>query len=159
MARRRYTWWAVVWRPRHGKDRSVSQGSDDTLRVTYLVRAAAGDVAARAEALMLEQAVELPRAAVARDPWVAAHILGRVEAISEAGDGVHRVTIAQPLATTGNDPAQLLNVLFGNSSLQPDVVLADVDLPGAPPRSSRWGSARRSSRRSARRSRAPASIS
>ena len=109
----------------------MSQGSDDTLRVTYLVSAAAGDVAARAEALMLEQAVELPRAAVARDPWVAAHILGRVEAISEAGDGVHRVTIAQPLATIGNDPAQLLNVLFGNSSLQPDVVLADVDLPGA----------------------------
>src|SRR4051794_17417429 len=110
---------------------SVSKGSDEVLRATYLVSASAGDVAARAAALLLEQVVELPRAAAARDPWVAAHILGRVEDISPAGNGVHRVIIAQPLATTANDPAQLLNVLFGNSSLQPDVVLADVDLPDA----------------------------
>ncbi len=109
----------------------MPQRTDDALRVTYLVRAAAGDVTARAEALMLEQAVELPRAAAARDPWVAAHILGRVEQISAAQDGTHLVTIAQPLATAAADPAQLLNVLFGNSSLQPDVVLADVDLPEA----------------------------
>jgi ribulose-bisphosphate carboxylase large chain len=109
----------------------VPQGSDASLRVTYLVRAAAGDIAARAEALMLEQTVELPRAEAARDPWVAAHILGRVERISAVGDGTHRVTIAQPLVTTAGDPAQLLDVLFGNSSLQPDVVLADVELPDA----------------------------
>jgi ribulose-bisphosphate carboxylase large chain len=109
----------------------VHQGSDSSLRATYLVRAAAGDVAARAEALLLEQAVELPRAAATRDPWVAAHILGRVEECRPAGDGLHRVTIAQPLATTAGDPAQLLNVLFGNSSLQPDIVLSDVELPDA----------------------------
>lgn len=109
----------------------MAQGSDDWLRVTYLVRAAAADVAARAEALMLEQTVELPRAVAARDPWVAAHVLGRVERIDPAGEGTHRVTIAQPLATAAADPAQLLNVLFGNSSLQPDVVLADAELPAA----------------------------
>jgi ribulose-bisphosphate carboxylase large chain len=109
----------------------VVQGSGDWLRVTYLVRASAGDIAARAEALMLEQAVELPRTVAARDPWVAAHILGRVERIEPAGAGTHRVTIGQPLATTAGDPAQLLNVLYGNSSLQPDVVLADVELPDA----------------------------
>lgn len=103
--------------------------SENSLRVTYLVRAPAGDIAARAEALMLEQTVELPRSIAARDAWVAAHILGTVERIDPAGDDRYRVTIAQPLATAGGDPAQLLNVLFGNCSLQPDVVLADVDLP------------------------------
>lgn len=107
----------------------MTEGSAGSLRVTYLVRAAAGEIAARAEALMLEQAVELPRRSAARDPWVAAHILGRVEGIAPAGESAWRVTIAQPLATTANDPAQLLDVLFGNSSLQPDVVLADVELP------------------------------
>ena len=106
-------------------------GSDEPLRVTYLVRAPAGDIAARAEALMLEQTVELPRATAARDSWVATHILGAVEAIEPAGADLHRVTIAHPLATVAGDPAQLLNVLFGNSSLQPDVTLADVDLPAA----------------------------
>jgi ribulose-bisphosphate carboxylase large chain len=106
-------------------------GRDDSLRITYLVRAAPDDISARAEALTVEQTVELPRATAARDPWVAAHILGAVEAIRPAGADLHRVTIAQPLATVGNNPAQLLNVLFGNSSLQPDVTLADVELPEA----------------------------
>lgn len=104
---------------------------DPSFHVTYLVRAASGDVAERAEALLLEQTVELPRAVAARDPWVAAHILGCVEEIRPAGVDLHRVTLAQPLATTAGDPAQFLNVLFGNCSLQPDVVLADVELPDA----------------------------
>ncbi|HET9039698.1 MAG TPA: RuBisCO large subunit C-terminal-like domain-containing protein [Gemmatimonadales bacterium] len=109
----------------------MHQENDASLRVTYEVRARAGDIAARAEALLLEQAVELPRAVAARDPWVAAHILGCVEEIRPAGDDQYLVTLTQPLATTACDPAQLLTILFGNSSLQPDVVLADVDLPEA----------------------------
>lgn len=104
---------------------------DSSLHVTYLVRAAAGDVAARAESLLLEQTVELPRSAATRDPWVADHIVGCVEDVRPAGTDLHRVSIAQPLATTAGDPAQLLNVLFGNCSLQPDVLLADVELPDA----------------------------
>ncbi len=107
------------------------QLSDGSIRITYLVRVAPADAAARAEALLLEQTVELPRRAAERDPWVAAHMLGCVEDIRPAGEGVQQVIITQPLAATAGDPAQLLSVLFGNSSLQPDVVLADVDLPNA----------------------------
>lgn len=102
--------------------------SEEALRVTYLVRAPARQIAARAEALMLEQTVELPRSTAARDAWVAGHILGSVEGIEPVSDELYRVTIAQPLATVG-DPAQLLNVAFGNCSLQPDVVLGDIELP------------------------------
>ena len=107
----------------------VAASESDALRVTYLVRGTAADIGARAEALLVEQTVELPRSVAARDPWVAAHIVGCVEEIRPAGDEAYRVTIAQPLATAAADPGQLLNVLFGNSSLQPDVVLADVELP------------------------------
>ena len=88
----------------------MHQASGTSLRVSYLVRAPAVDIVARADVLLLEQTVELPRA---------------------AGHDLYRVTIAPPLATAGGDPAQLLNVLFGNSSLQPDVMLADVELPDA----------------------------
>jgi S-methyl-5-thioribulose 1-phosphate isomerase len=101
--------------------------SDATVRVTYLVRANAGEIESRAEALLLEQAVELPRAAL-RDAQVIEQVVGRVEEILPE-TGQYRVTIAQPLVTTAQDPAQLLNLLFGNSSLQPDVLLADVELP------------------------------
>lgn len=96
--------------------------------MTYLVRAGADEIETRAETLMLEQTVELPRAALA-DPRLVDRIVGRVDAIEPAGPGTFRVIIAQPLAAAAADPAQLLNVLFGNSSLQPDVTLADVELP------------------------------
>jgi ribulose-bisphosphate carboxylase large chain len=102
--------------------------TDTAIRVTYLVRAAADEVESRAETLMLEQTVELPRAAVT-DSRVVAEVLGCVESIEPVGAGSFRVVISHPLATAASDPAQLLNVLFGNSSLQPDVVLADVELP------------------------------
>jgi ribulose-bisphosphate carboxylase large chain len=102
--------------------------ADSPLRVTYLIRAAAVEIERRAESLMLEQTVELPRSAV-HDSRVVEQVVGQVERIEPAGDHTFRVTISQPLTTAASDPAQLLNVLFGNSSLQPDVVLADVDLP------------------------------
>jgi ribulose-bisphosphate carboxylase large chain len=98
------------------------------LRVTYLVRAAGADVDERAESILLEQTVELPRPAL-RHGGGADRVIGRVEEVREVSEGIHRVTLVQPLAATACDPAQLLNVLFGNSSLQPDVVLADVVLP------------------------------
>ncbi|CAN5877935.1 5-methylthioribulose-1-phosphate isomerase [soil metagenome] len=100
----------------------------DALRVTYLVRAAARDIEARAESLLLEQTVELPRSSL-REPAVVERVLGQVERVEAGSEGSHRVTVTHPLVTTAFDPAQLLNVLFGNSSLQPDVVLADVELP------------------------------
>ena len=40
-----------------------------------------------------------------------------------------RISLAA--ATVGDDPGQLLNMLFGNSSLHDDVVLWDVELPAA----------------------------
>jgi S-methyl-5-thioribulose 1-phosphate isomerase len=98
------------------------------LRVAYLVRAAGADIDARAESLLLEQTVELPRPAL-RDRPAAQRMVGRVDDVREVSEGIYRVTLSQPLAATACDPAQLLNVLFGNSSLQPDVVLADVELP------------------------------
>jgi ribulose-bisphosphate carboxylase large chain len=101
-----------------------------SLRVSYLVRAAAGEIAARADALMLEQTVELPRAAL-WDSAAADRVLGRIEEIEPAFQGQYRVAISYPLIATAHDPAQLLTVIFGNSSLQPDVVLADVELPEA----------------------------
>jgi ribulose-bisphosphate carboxylase large chain len=98
------------------------------LRVAYLVRAARADIDGRAESLLMEQTVELPRPAL-RHGAAAQSMVGRVEDVREVSEGIHRVTLAQPIAATACDPAQLLNVLFGNSSLQPDVVLADVVLP------------------------------
>lgn len=98
----------------------------DEIRITYLVRSDADHVRARADALLLEQTVELPRIAL---PAASAPMVGQLEHIEPAGKGRYRVVILQPFAAAANDPAQLLNLIFGNSSLQADIVLEDVRLP------------------------------
>jgi ribulose-bisphosphate carboxylase large chain len=99
------------------------------LRVTYHVTASnQPDLDARVESLLLEQTVELPRAAL-HDKFVLENIVGRLANIKTIGTEKHAVVIDFPISATGNDPAQFLNVLFGNSSIQDHVALADFKLP------------------------------
>lgn len=100
--------------------------SDIILR--YLVKSEFADIQSRAESLLLEQAVELPRTALF-DPWVLENIVGKILNIEEKKPGHYEVKISHPLRTTALDPAQLLNVAFGNSSLQPDVELIGIEVP------------------------------
>ena len=98
------------------------------LHVIYHVHSEARAIEARARAIAVEQSVEMPIAAIA-DGLVRSQIVGEVEAIREQTVGLFEVRIGLAQETVGQDPGQLLNMLFGNSSLQPDVVLHDVDLP------------------------------
>ena len=99
------------------------------LRVTYLMQAASQpELEARVESLLLEQTVELPRAAL-RDSFVLENIVGRLIETKATGEQAYRVTIDFPIVATADDPAQFLNVLFGNSSLQAHVALEDFVLP------------------------------
>jgi ribulose-bisphosphate carboxylase large chain len=102
----------------------------ERLRVTYRLDVTAARAHARADEVAHEQTVEVPPSAVV-DPFVADEILGTVEDITPAPDGGQLATIAYPVAITAADPAQLLNVVFGNSSLQADVECVDIELPAA----------------------------
>ena len=70
----------------------------------------------------------MPVAAI-DDDFVKSEIVGRVEAIRELALGHFEVRIALSAATVGGDAGQLINMLFGNSSIHDDVVLYDVELP------------------------------
>ena len=96
--------------------------------VTYHVRCDAGSVAARAQAIAVEQSVEMPLDAIA-DAAVLADIVGQVDAMSDLGNGLFSVRIMLATATVGRDAGQFLNMLFGNTSLHEDVVLHDVAVP------------------------------
>jgi ribulose-bisphosphate carboxylase large chain len=97
-------------------------------QATYRVASAARDIERRATFLAIEQSVEMPVGGI-RDPRVSREVLGQVQAIESDGPGRFRVTLSLALETTGFEAGQLLNVLFGNSSLQPEVELMDFDLP------------------------------
>ena len=98
------------------------------LQAIYHIRCDARSIEARSRALAVEQSVEMPVAAIA-DEFVRAEIVGRVEAITEQQPGLFEVRIALAAETVGHDPGQLINMLFGNTSLHEDVVLHDVELP------------------------------
>ncbi len=100
------------------------------LTAIYRIRSDAGAIEARARALAVEQSVEMPVEAI-DEATVLAEIVGRVDGIREVGQGVFEIRIGLAVATTGPEPGQLLNMLFGNSSIQDDVVLHDVELPAA----------------------------
>jgi ribulose-bisphosphate carboxylase large chain len=98
------------------------------LRATYRIRAEAAEIEAVARNLALEQSVEVT-AEVVKDPFVANEVMGRVDGIRPRDDGGFDVDLMLATATTGGDAAQLLNMLFGNTSLHAHVELIDVDLP------------------------------
>jgi ribulose-bisphosphate carboxylase large chain len=104
--------------------------SAERLSATYLVRAEAAGIDARARALAVEQSVEMPLDAIA-DQRVLDDVVARVEGIEPAGGGAFTVRLGLATSTIGGDLAQLVNMAFGNCSLQPDVELVDLDLrPG-----------------------------
>ena len=104
----------------------------DTPRISATYRLAAGtpDVATRAQILALEQSVELPAEALC-DAQIVEDIVARVEAIEPQPNGAATVRLGLSAQTVGDDAGQLMNMLFGNSSLHPDVELVDVDVPEA----------------------------
>ena len=94
----------------------------------YHVRSDARSIEARAQAIAVEQSVEMPLSAI-EDQAILDGIVGKVEAISQVDNGTFAVRIALARATAGNDAGQLVNMLFGNTSLQDDVVLHDAEFP------------------------------
>jgi ribulose-bisphosphate carboxylase large chain len=102
--------------------------SVDTFAAIYHVRSEAASIAERAHAIAVEQSVEMPLAAI-DDDRVLENIVGRVESIEEKPAGLFEVRIALAVATVGKDAGQLINMLFGNTSIHDDVILHDVELP------------------------------
>jgi ribulose-bisphosphate carboxylase large chain len=96
--------------------------------VSYRIRSNARAIDERARDIAVEQSIEMPPSAV-RDASILTDIVGQVGKIADRGDGWFDVDIALATSTVGGDAGQLLNMLFGNSSLHEDVVIDDVRLP------------------------------
>jgi ribulose-bisphosphate carboxylase large chain len=107
-----------------------SPASERHITAVYHVTDTADRIQARAHAIAVEQSVEMPVSAIS-DRTVLDEIVGRVEDIQDLGTGDFEVRIGLAVATTGLEAGQLLNMLFGNSSIHRDMVLADAIFPEA----------------------------
>ncbi len=99
----------------------------ERLLATYRIAAPLAEAQDRARALALEQSVEMPLAAI-HDEHVLRDIVATVESVREVDAGFEAVIGIAP-STTGPEASQLLNMLFGNCSLQPEIELVDVSFP------------------------------
>lgn len=96
--------------------------------VTYRLRAAdRAEALARAEGIALEQTVEIPRAVVPAG-YVSDEILGRVEDLGPLGPDLWQAMISYSPDSAGAELTQLLNVVFGNSSIQQGIRVTGIDL-------------------------------
>lgn len=100
------------------------------LTAVYRVRERADAIQARAKTIALEQSIEMSDDIVT-DAFVREHVIGRVDDIREVGGGDFDVQIGLSVATTGLEPGQLMNMLFGNTSIHEDVRLVGVEIPEA----------------------------
>jgi ribulose-bisphosphate carboxylase large chain len=96
--------------------------------VIYRIRCDAARIKERAQAVAVEQSVEMPLGAI-DDEAVLAEIVGRVDEIGDAGEGAFDVSVSLDVGTTGFEAGQLLNIAFGNSSIHDDVTLQDIVVP------------------------------
>ncbi|HST02094.1 MAG TPA: RuBisCO large subunit C-terminal-like domain-containing protein [Usitatibacter sp.] len=99
----------------------------ERILATYRITASESESRVRAEALAAEQSVEMPVAAIG-DDRVLEEVVATVESIRPHA-GYFDVVLGIAPSTTGEEPSQLMNMLFGNCSLQPEVELIDVKFP------------------------------
>mgnify|MGYP001628251969 CR=1 FL=1 len=96
--------------------------------VTYrIVAEDDADAMARAEAIALEDTVEIPRDVVPSG-YVEDTVLGRVEAVTACGNGVWVGRIGYHVDAVGHELPQLLNVILGNASILRGVKAIDLDV-------------------------------
>lgn len=101
----------------------------ERIRLTYvLVCANREDAVARARDIAFEQTVELPTGALPAP--LEERVVGAVETVHDLGDeGRWEAAISYDPVAVGEDLPQLLNLLYGNISLQAGIRLTGIELP------------------------------
>ena len=113
---------------------------DERFRVSYLIVATTEALANdRARGIAYEQTVEVPDDAVPAG-YIRDEIIGHVEKVERVEDGRWRSVISYSSDSVGHEAIQLINVMFGNSSIQQGISVEAFD-PG-PVISSRFAGAR-----------------
>jgi ribulose-bisphosphate carboxylase large chain len=107
---------------------SVALFAGERFSVTYRIAGSEKDARAKAEDICIEQTVEFPAdevpAGIIRD-----HVFGRIESFASAGRGHYDAVISYAVEIAAGELTQLLNVIFGNSSIKPGIRVERLDLP------------------------------
>jgi S-methyl-5-thioribulose 1-phosphate isomerase len=103
--------------------------SGDRFSVTYRISGGERDARARAEDVCIEQTVEFPADEVP-EGVIRDRVFGRIELFERFDDESFKAVVSYAVEIAAGELTQLLNVMFGNSSIKPDIRVEHFDLPG-----------------------------
>jgi ribulose-bisphosphate carboxylase large chain len=104
--------------------------SGERFQVIYRMQGNHAEALAKAEDACIEQTVEFPADLLPAGD-IPEQVIGRIEAVHESAADMHEITISYPVEDAGGDLVQLLNVIFGNTSIKPGVRVQKLILPPA----------------------------
>lgn len=100
----------------------------DRFSVLYGIQAHDEDEAKKiAFTIQVEQTIEFPYELL-RSSWLRDTIVGRLESLYKVGCNQYEALISYASDLGANEVTQVLNVVFGNSSLQPGIWVKDIQL-------------------------------
>jgi ribulose-bisphosphate carboxylase large chain len=109
---------------------SSSIFSGERFSVTYLIYGSEKDARDKAEDICIEQTVEFPSECVG-EGTIRDHVFGRIESFERKDNVSFRTIISYAVEIAAGELTQLLNVIFGNSSIKPGIRVEHLDLPSS----------------------------
>jgi len=100
----------------------------ERFKVVYSLWGSEPEVRGKGEDICVEQTIEFPADLVTGGD-IRKHIVGRIERLEQVEASRWQAEISFALETVGTELTQLLNVVFGNFSLKPDVRVERLVLP------------------------------
>ncbi|PKO03823.1 MAG: ribulose 1,5-bisphosphate carboxylase large subunit [Chloroflexi bacterium HGW-Chloroflexi-5] len=104
--------------------------SGERFQVIYRMNGSYDEAMAKAQDACIEQTVEFPADLLPAGD-IPNHIIGRIEAVNKSFNDFNDITISYPVEDAGGDLVQLLNVIFGNTSIKPGIRVEKLILPTA----------------------------
>ncbi|MGE5173617.1 MAG: RuBisCO large subunit C-terminal-like domain-containing protein [Betaproteobacteria bacterium] len=102
--------------------------SNDRLVVVYRIFGNEKEARAKAEDICIEQTVEFPADEVP-EGIIRDHVFGRIESFERHDAESFKTVISYAVEIAAGELTQLLNVIFGNSSIKPGIRVERLELP------------------------------
>ncbi len=109
---------------------SPTMFSGDRFSVAYRIFGSEKDARVCAEDICIEQTVEFPADCVGAGT-IPEHVFGRIESFERRNDESFLAVINYAVEIAAGELTQLLNVIFGNTSLKPGIRVERIDLPAS----------------------------
>jgi ribulose-bisphosphate carboxylase large chain len=104
------------------------QYSGDRFNVTYELIGNKFLAQEIADNICVEQSIEFPADLVESDD-IKNHVIGKLENLQEVGENLFHADISYAIEITSFEIVQLLNVLYGNTSIKPGIKVVSLVLP------------------------------